>query len=131
MSVKAAASTYFAIRPPLPFVPLSDAFGLVQHSLGTGEANNGFPPLDIHSVPRSGLRGVPKRKGYPRPASRPQWGTDGRCRREGAGLHCAQRRRQARHALVLARRRPDDPVLLRMALHERVPRPALLAVSLY
>src|SRR5437899_10534135 len=113
--------------PPTPDPPI-DAFGLVQQFLWTGEALNGFHPLDIHSVPPpTRLRGVSKAKGLS-PAGLSTAGAgvpDGGGRREGAGLHGAQRRRQARHPLDRTRRRPGDPVLLRLGLHERVPRPAL------
>src|SRR5213593_1268691 len=113
--------------PPTPDPPIY-AFGLVQQFLWTGEALNGFHPLDIHSVPPpTRLRGVSKAKGLS-PAGLSTAGAgvpDGGGRREGAGFHGAERRGKAGHPLERARRRPRNPVVLRLGLHERVPRPAL------
>src|SRR3989442_15723512 len=50
---------------------------------------------------------------------------DGGGRPEGAGFHGTERRRKAGHLIKGARRGPCDLVVLRLGLHECVPRPAL------
>src|SRR2546428_834015 len=66
-----------------------------------------------------------KRKGYPPRVSRRRGFPDGGGRPEGAGFHGAERRGKAGHPLEGARRGPCDLVVLRLGLHECVPRAAL------
>src|SRR5438128_11390325 len=107
--------------PPTPDPPI-DAFGLVQQFLWTGEALNGFDPLDIHSVPPpTRLRGVSKAKGVS-PAGLSTAGAgvpEGGGQREGAGIHGADRRRKAGPPRDTSPRMPRSSSGLRLRVHER------------
>src|SRR5207245_8152671 len=100
-----------------PFLPSTpdppvDAFGLVQQFLWTGEALNGFDPLDIHSVPPpTRLRGVSKAKGLS-PAGLSTAGAgvpDGGGRRGGAGFQGAEVRGKDGQPLDVSLRMSSRP----------------------